>query len=272
MASCIPLKLAIWLRTISSCSCVSSIAASVQYPVAIEHFERPFTPEEEAELSRFIAEALQDMQPPIAIKGLHKQHLVNGIVYTALILLASLTLWILGIREWMWVVLAGLALLFYWWGYPGRIYTLNKSREILWESGRERRAQALDELNAAQAKGTLQGVRVTADALVSTNDDEYAQDFYRVGEDLWLFLELIESPWRTEMVLTWYGDQRIRLHSYSEEELKPIGQPGGPLEENSDNFIEDGDLFEMTLEELLSLQPMHKFVEARRGNIFTERD
>ena len=116
----------------------------------------------------------------------------------------------------------------------------------------------------------MQGVRMSADALVIAEDDpklifsEGTDQFYRVGENLWLFLyEFVEAPGNEEMVFTWFGERVPKLESSSGAVLAPLAE-----RQEIRNQLFDGDLFELSLDELLSATP-EMFESVRRGNLFS---
>jgi hypothetical protein len=232
--------------------------------VAIEHFERPFTDEERAELAQQIEKIAKYLEK-LSAKNRRRQskHLVQVILFSCF-LLPSCVFWILWERQVIWVILATLVLLFCWWEYAA---SKSVDRRFLEDVQQQHR---LAQLQQAQENGTVQGAHLTADALMTCGDDEYFEDFYQVDSHLWVyFYDHVDSPRQTELTLLWHEGRGPWFAAAGGEKLEPL-TPN--WDENaigwSDVYLSDGDLFALSLDELLTATP-ERLESARRGNLFS---
>nr|WP_309689318.1 hypothetical protein [Armatimonas sp.] len=237
--------------------------------MAIEHFERPFTDEEWAELAQQISRLEESEE---------KNHvdILEPVLLWFETFLDSLASWflvpvlVLGFTAWFGLgvgVLAGLALIMLRIAYPRQFKVRRQDRE------RDEKAHVrrVSMLRAAQAEGVIHSVRITTDAFVelSGNDifaGEYLAGFCRIAENRWLLLAPVED-WHSEIVLSWHAGRWPNWVSSVGEELTPIAECDW-IELLADDRINHGDLFELSLDELLTATP-ELLESTRRGNLFS---
>jgi hypothetical protein len=238
--------------------------------MAIEHFERPFTDEERAKLAQQISQLEESKE---------KNHLdiLEPVLLWFETFLDSLASWflvsvlVLGFTAWFSLgvgVLAGLALILLRIAYPRQF----KERRQDQERDEKARVHRVSMLRTAQEGGVIHSVRITTDAFVELIENdvfagEYLAGFCRIEEKRWLLLAPIED-WHSEIILSWHAGQWPNWVSSAGEELTPIAECDW-IELLADDRINHGDLFELSLDELLTAMPQI-LESARRGNIFHE--
>ena len=83
--------------------------------MAIEHFKRPFTDEEQVKLAKHIATALEDIQPqPIFEKRQGIQKVLDGGCFVSLMFFSLALLVIAGSQGWIWALMVGISLVLFW--------------------------------------------------------------------------------------------------------------------------------------------------------------
>ncbi|MBB6049696.1 hypothetical protein [Armatimonas rosea] len=241
--------------------------------MAIEHFERPFTDDERDTLQDLVAHLEQELaEPPKRRPGARHPRTVHLRV-TALLLFALIVLAQDPTRLHFWCLVILLSLVFLWWGYPQRRHAWELrevEREEMRTAWRPPRERTLSDARLALQKGTIHEARLTADALVAFDDDEYFLGFYRVEERLWLCLEALDDwPVRSEFTICWHEARWPYIATSSGnalEIIKPQWEDDSPAWELVS--WENGDLFELSLDELLTVTPQ-VFGKALRGNLFS---
>lgn len=242
--------------------------------MAIEHFERPFTDEERDTLQELVAKLERELvAPPKRLTTKAHPRTVH-LCATAFLLLLLILLTQDPKLLHFWCLAAALSLAFLWWGYPQRRETWERREaereESFLATWRPQREQALHSATVALNKGVVHEAHLTADALVAFDDDEYFLGFYRVEERLWLCLEdRMDWPVCSEFTICWHTAKWPRVTRASGKELellKPQWNDDSP--EWAYVSWDDGDLFALSLDELLTATPQI-LKSARRGNLFS---
>ncbi|WP_309710290.1 hypothetical protein [Armatimonas sp.] len=242
--------------------------------MAITYFTRAFTDEEREKLEALSVAHQQELNSLRSKKRcLDPEYWRIGLVVSLAVVGAATWAILsdprtLGIA----VVSAVLILLFFWTSYAALLQQKLEEMAL----GRAEREQLLERklTQLEEDKQSLvSGVSVLAKTVVPVEAEEFSAEFYEIEESLWLYC--FESPLNgffTEMKFERHLQKGWILVATSREVLQHLSEYVWPSE--SDSWVygpEDGDLFELTQEELFAATPQ-TFRSAYRGNLFYRAD
>jgi hypothetical protein len=245
--------------------------------VAIEHFERPFTDGEREKIQRLIAGQRQELVALRAQKVPQDSGLLLGFVISLMIISVAILV-VLGDERILFFAMtfAVLGLLFFWAGYSSWMYQRAQQAVVAQECLQRIVLDRLAQLEQSALLGKVCGVKVIVEAVVPVEAEEFCADFFGVGDNLWLFFfESVLDEYYSELVFEWYPRKgqapNPRLALSEGNVLKPAGEfvwPSAPDVWPTGFAMSDGDLFALSLNELLTATP-ERLESARRGNLFS---